>query len=72
MTVDEIFSKFGTATALGAAIGRNPIRAAEYRQRGSIPVRYWSALIEGAKSRDIKGITYEALLEAHAAKEKAA
>lgn len=68
MNVDLIFSRFKTAKALGEAIGRSANRAAEMRQRQSIPVRYWPALIEAAQERGFTDITYESLAMAHASK----
>jgi hypothetical protein len=61
ITVEDIFEKFDTAANLGRVIGRNGIRAAEMRKRGSIPSRYWAALVEAAKERDIEGVTFETL-----------
>lgn len=66
MTVDDIFKCFGSATALGEAIGRNAVRAAEMRSRGSIAPKYWARLVDAARDRGFDDITFEALAEAHA------
>lgn len=36
-------------------------------QRGSIPVRYWPRLLAKAEADKIEGVTYDALVAAHAA-----
>lgn len=68
MDIQAVFETFTTAKALGEAIGKNPIRAAEMRKRGSIPPKYWPALVRAAqqKAQAFNAITYEALAKAHA------
>jgi hypothetical protein len=72
MTVNDVFERFGSATALGEAIGRNPVRAAEMRARGSIAPKYWPKLVAVAQERGFHEITFESLARAHAARSEIA
>lgn len=49
--VDSIFDLFGGPAAVGRIIGKSTEHAATMRRRGSIPVRYWPALIEAAREK---------------------
>lgn len=44
-TVDDIFDRAGGTTAFAKMIDIKPSAASEMRRRGSIPVRYWPAVI---------------------------
>lgn len=63
-TVDDVFVKFGGPTAFADAVGIKISAASEMRRRSSIPVRYWSRLVEAARARRIR-ITYEQLVSMH-------
>jgi hypothetical protein len=65
-TISDIFDAFGGPSAVSRALGVNPSTASEMKRRRSIPVAYWPRLIEAAHERNIDGITYEVLVNAHA------
>jgi hypothetical protein len=48
-TVDDIFTTLGGTGAVAKIIGVKHSAASEMRRRGSIPVRYWPALMQGAR-----------------------
>jgi hypothetical protein len=51
-TMDEIFTPWsGSAADLARDIGENPVTVRQWRNRGSIPPRYWLRIIEAAKAR---------------------
>lgn len=56
----------GGAKAVAAHIRRPATTVASWRDRQSIPVEVWAALIGIASESRIKGFTYEALAAAHA------
>lgn len=63
-TVSDIFERLGGPAKVGGAIGKSTEHAAIMRRRGSIPVRYWSALM-AAKPPKGKSVTYADLVAAH-------
>ena len=66
-TVHDIFALWPSASELARDIGlKRESHATLMKLRGSIPVSYWPALVEAAKKRRIKGVTYEVLVAAHA------
>lgn len=65
-TVATIFERFEGPANVGRAIGKPTEHATAMRRRGSIPVRYWPALISAAKAAKIEGVTYKDLVSAHA------
>lgn len=48
-TVDDIFTALGGTGAVAKIIGVKHSAASEMRRRASIPVRYWPALMQGAR-----------------------
>ncbi len=66
MTVADIFSRFNGPAEVGRAIGKSTEHAGLMKRRNSIPVAHWPKLIAAAKARKIAGLTYEALVQAHA------
>ncbi|MCF2522342.1 hypothetical protein [Bradyrhizobium sp. G127] len=75
-TVDDIFNALGGPAAFARGVtehGRpavkvSPSGAGEMKRRQSIPVDYWIALVEFARSRNVTWLTYEALTFIHAKK----
>lgn len=67
LTVSQIIEKFGGPTKFAAVIGRIPSTASEMKRSGSIPVRYWPAMINSEKGREI-GLTSDMLVAAHVRK----
>ena len=63
-TVDDIFSALGGTGALAKIIEVKHSAASEMRRRGSIPVRYWPQLIEGARAAGVS-IDSDLLVDVH-------
>ena len=63
--LDEIFQPFGGTLNLAKAIKIKPGHVITMKQRGSIPVKYWSAITKAAKRRNLSGITVEKLVDLH-------
>ena len=49
-TVEDIFLNLGGTGAVARIIGVKHSAASEMRRRSSIPVKYWPALVDGAKA----------------------
>ena len=69
--LDEIFQPFGGTLNLAKAIKVTPGHVVTMKQRGSIPVKYWSAITRAAKRRNLSGITVEKLVDLHIQKKTA-
>lgn len=69
-TVDAIFKAFKGPANVGRAIGKRTEHAVQMRRRGSIPVTYWPALITYAEANTIPGVSYAALVAAHACRSR--
>lgn len=67
MTVDDIFHLLGGPAEVGRIIGKSTEHAASMRRRGSVPVRYWAAIIDASAQRNVSEITHAALVAAHTA-----
>lgn len=59
------------ADAIAADPDLDQVAVHRWFQRGSIPVKYWSALIEGSRGRD-NPVTADDLIAAHAGKKESA
>ena len=59
-------------TNFGKDIGVTVEHAATIKRRNSIPVRFWPKVLEGARERDIQGVSYEVLVSIHQDAESAA
>lgn len=66
-TVADIIGAFGGPTRFAGVIGRNPSTASEMKRSGSIPVRYWPAIIASEVGKR-HGITSDVLVRAHVSK----
>lgn len=62
--VDDIFTKLGGTGAVARIIDVKHSAASEMRRRGSIPVRYWPMLIEGARASGV-AIDSDILMSVH-------
>lgn len=62
--VDDIFIKLGGTGAVARIIDVKHSAASEMRRRGSIPVRYWPMLIEGARASGV-AIDSDILMSVH-------
>lgn len=63
-SVDSLIDKIGGPALLGRAIGVSTEHASVMKQRKSIPVAWWSALIESEAGKAL-GLTSDALLRIH-------
>ena len=59
----EVIQAFGGGSKLAGDIGINPITVRQWGNRGSIPSKYWPAIVEAAKAKRIRGVTYQALAQ---------
>lgn len=70
-TFDAVFEAFGGATKLAEAIGIRPVHAQTMRNRKSIPAIYWLDIVEAAREKRIKGVTFDALAKISARERRA-
>ncbi len=63
--VEEILALWPSNADLGRDLGVPYPTVAAWKQRGSIPVAYWRNLIDAARSRGLRGVTSELLVELH-------
>jgi hypothetical protein len=64
-----VFALFGSNVKLAEALNVGPSTVSEMKRRNSIPVEYWPALIDAARSLDANDLTLErmAIVSAEAA-----
>ena len=62
--VDDIFTALGGSGSVARILDVKPSAASEMRRRGSIPVRYWPRLIEGAEALGVS-IDSDMLVQLH-------
>jgi len=60
MSAAAILEAFGGKHAVSGLTGASPNAVTQWRRIG-IPSRYWHVMVEEAKAKRIKGITFEAL-----------
>lgn len=60
-TVVTIIKAFGGPSALARLLAVSPQAVTNMRARNSIPSEYWARLVQAAATREIEGITFEAL-----------
>ena len=65
-SVPDIFAQIGTVAKVAQILGVQHSTASEMKRRGSIPVRYWPALVDGCKGEGITGIDFDLLVRVHA------
>ena len=63
--VASLIESLGGNASFGDMVGIPASHVRVMKRRGSIPVRYWSKVIEGAKSTG-EPISYEKLVQIHA------
>lgn len=64
-TISDVVEALGGNTALSQKLGlRNASTVSEMKRRGSIPVKYWNALIAEAQHAGVC-LTYERLVKMH-------
>jgi hypothetical protein len=65
-TFKDIIDRFDTAESLAREIGEKGVTVRQWRNRGSIPSRYWPKIIAAADRRAVTGITLDAFMQAQA------
>lgn len=70
-SIDELFKALGGPSKIARVIGKGSSTASEMKRRQSIPVQYWSALIDAAQENGVEGISYETLAQMHSARAEA-
>jgi hypothetical protein len=64
-SIDDILSLWPSVADLGRDLCVPYSTVAAWKQRGSIPVTYWRGLTDAARSRGLRGVTSELLVELH-------
>jgi hypothetical protein len=64
-TVPEIIEAFGGPAAFSRVVNINNSTASEMKRRGSIPPKYWKAIVSGSPAEGHAKVTYDELVEAH-------
>jgi hypothetical protein len=68
-SVGEIIEAFGGPTKFSAALGfKHVSTASEMQRRGSIPSKYFSKIVDEARLRGIRGVTFKSLALLHSEK----
>ena len=57
----DVIQAFGGGAKLASDIGINPITVRQWGNRGSIPSKYWPAIVEAAKAKRLRGVNYKTL-----------
>jgi hypothetical protein len=60
-TFDDLFQKLGGPAQVGRVIGVTTEHTTSMKRRGSIPARYWPALISRCAANRVSGVTYKVL-----------
>ena len=69
-TIGELIERFGGAAKMAPEIGQSAATIRQWAARESIPGRYWQEIVDAARQRNVRGVTFAALAEL--AKRKAA
>ena len=64
-SIDDILTLWPSMADLGRDLGVPYSTVAAWKQRGSIPVTYWRGLTDAARSRGLRDVTSELLVELH-------
>ena len=65
IAIETLISKWPSATALASDINVKDVTVRAWKQRGSIPIRYWQPIAKAAQKRAIDGINIETLALLH-------
>jgi hypothetical protein len=66
MSVDALIDELGGTAAVAGAVGVDAPVVSNWRARGRIPADWWPAIIKFAKSKDLRGVTFERLASVQA------
>lgn len=59
----DVIAKWPSIEALADDVGAKPVAVLKWRVRGTIPPRYWPALVRASLVREIAGVTHDKLEE---------
>lgn len=60
MSTDDIITLFGGRAAISTITGAKPNAITQWKQAG-IPSKFWHVLVAEAETRDLAGVTFDAL-----------
>lgn len=63
--ISTLFDQIGGPARVAEALAVKPSAASEMKRRASIPVRYWPRLVDECRSRGIRGVNYDVLVDLH-------
>ena len=66
LTVPDLITTIGAAAIAREFGHENVSTVSSWKARGAIPVAYWPKLVEIAAAAGVEGVTYDALVHAHA------
>ena len=64
-SISELFDKIGGPFQMAKISGAGAAAAAKWKERQSIPVRYWPPIVAHCREKRISGVTYEILVQMH-------
>jgi len=69
-SVNDLFQKLGGPSEVARILGCGTSTASEMKRRSSVPIRYWTTLIQSERGRDL-GLTSDLLVHVHEKREAA-
>lgn len=57
----DVIAKWPSLEALAEDTGAKLVAVLQWRVRGNVPPRYWAALLRGAQTRKIEGLSLDSL-----------
>lgn len=64
-TPSQVIERLGGTVAVAALLSRPYTTVRSWQDRESIPAAIWSDLVEVARRKSVRGVTYKALAELH-------
>ena len=64
--IADLFDMWPSEAEIARAVGVHPRNVWAWKNRRSIPVEHWAALIHDAEARGIEGVNAEMLVSIHA------
>jgi hypothetical protein len=61
----QVIERLGGTVAVAALLSRPYTTVRSWQDRDSIPPAIWSDLVEAARRKSVRGVTYKALVELH-------
>ena len=69
--IHDIFDALNGPARVAVILGCKTSTASEMKRRKVIPVRYWPKLVQECRTRKIRGVTPQRLMELHSKREDA-